>query len=67
MANTTVVHVAAFERAPSHLSRFATVSADIIRVFAAAVRASRAVEAHRAPNPADLKTLGIEGKLPTAW
>lgn len=67
MTSTTVAHVPAFERTPSHLSRFVAASADYIRLLAAAVRAARAVEARRAPHPADLKTLGIETKLPTVW
>jgi len=37
------------------------------RVLAAATRAARSVEARRQPHPEDLKTLGIEGRLPQRW
>lgn len=67
MIDTTVAHAPAFERTPSRLSRLVAASGDFLRLFAAAVRASRAVEAHRAPDRADLKTLGIRTKLPTPW
>jgi hypothetical protein len=33
----------------------------------AAARVSRAVEARRAPNPADLRILGIDAPLPRNW
>ena len=52
---------------PSRLSAFAAAVAEYMHVFAAATRAARAVEARRSPRPADLKVLGITGKLPSAW
>jgi len=46
--------------AVSHLSGF-------FAQMGAAVRVSRAVEAHRTPNPADLRILGIDAPLPRSW
>lgn len=46
--------------AVSHISGF-------FAQIGAAVRVSRDVEAHRAPNPADLRILGIDAPFPRHW
>jgi hypothetical protein len=51
----------------SRLAAFMTAVSEWLQVFGAATRAARAVEARRSPRPADLRMLGIAGKLPEAW
>ena len=40
---------------------------EFFAIIGAAIRASRAVEAHRRPNAEDLAILGIKGQLPRTW
>jgi hypothetical protein len=41
--------------------------ADFFALMGAAVRAARAVEARRKPQPSDLAILGIDKELPRGW
>ena len=67
MINAAFAHPTPSRRAHSRLSRLATAGAEVLHLLAAAIRATRAVEARRDPSPADLRTLGITTKLPAAW
>lgn len=69
MAHSPTSHLAIPTQSarPSRWLEFARIVSEYLQIFGAAVRASRALEARREPRPADLKLLGITGKLPKAW
>ena len=52
---------------PSRFAALVSGAAEFFRIIGAATRVAAAVEARRAPNPDDLATLGVNGKLPPAW
>jgi hypothetical protein len=52
---------------PSLASTAVSRVVEFLQILAAAVRAARAAEARRDPSPADMKLLGITGKLPKTW
>ena len=56
-----------FENRRSQVSSVFTRVLDVFAVLGAALRAARAVEAHRSPAAGDLQILGIRNSLPKSW
>jgi hypothetical protein len=56
-----------FEHRKSQISEAFTRALDVFAVLGAALRAARAVEAHRNPAAEDLQILGIRNPLPKSW
>ena len=59
--------VQGFEYRKSQISGVFTRVLDVFAVLGAALRAARAVEAHRSPAAEDLQILGIRNPLPKSW
>ena len=69
MTTLSVSHLGtkAAGRAEGRFARAVRATVSFFEILAAAARVSRAVEARRAPAGDDLRTLGINGKLPSVW